>query len=106
MPDQAAIDAFLNLHAEKNPPVSQVPLPGTTPVTTPLPPLPGTVPVSTPPPPLPNLPGSPGIPPAAPIPASWQDKGRIIALILQVFEEQGAVAAQKLEEWVKSELNK
>jgi hypothetical protein len=40
------------------------------------------------------------------VPASWVDRGNIIAQVLQVFEEGGLEAAQRLQAFCKAELEK
>lgn len=59
---------------------------------------------------MPELPGAnvpnppPLVDPNAPKPAlppSWQDQGRIVALILKVLNEEGPAAAKQVEDFAK-----
>lgn len=65
--------------------------------------LPGSAPTAAPTPALPN---TTQVGPRPIVPASWTDKGRIMAQILEVFDKGGATAANELSKWCKDKLEK
>lgn len=96
---QEAINDFFN--AKKNVPIAH-PLPGEIKSSAPTPSIPGVG--VHPDGPVPDPQSQAHTPPNAVVPATWQDKARIMALIWEVVERDGVTAANKIIAFVNKEL--